>query len=86
MARPLDRLSDRALRNLKPRPTPYPDGGQLYFRVSVGRDEEQVNIYAEFRFATTKAERAVDSELGPERWMGLGRYAHRQDMAPWHEP
>jgi len=83
VARLLDRLSDRALRNLKPRPTPYPDGGQLYFRASAGKDEGQVNIYGEFRFATTTAERAANSGLGPERWMGLGNAGTRISKA-WH--
>lgn len=83
MARLLDGLSDRALRNLKPRPTPYPDGGQLYFRASAGKDEGQVNIYGEFRFATTTAERAANSGLGPERLMGLGNAGTRIGKA-WH--
>jgi len=83
VARLLDRLSDRALRNLKPRHTPYPDGGQLYFRASAGKDEGQINIYGEFRFATTKAERAANSGLGPERWMGLGNAGTRIGKA-WH--
>jgi hypothetical protein len=88
VARLLDRLSDRALRNLKPRPTPYPDGDQLYFPATVGKDEGQVNIYGEFRFARTKAERAANSGLGPERWMGLGNAGTRigKVWQPWHEP
>jgi hypothetical protein len=68
---------------LKPRPTPYPDGVQLYFRASAGKDEGQVNIYGEFRFATTKAERAANSGLGPERWMGLGNAGTRIGKV-WH--
>src|SRR5262249_20153639 len=76
VARLRDHLSDRALRNLKPRPTPYPEGGQLYFHASPGKDEGQVNTYGEFRFATTTLERAANSGLGPERWMGLGTPAH----------
>jgi hypothetical protein len=56
------------LKSLRPRKTPYPDGGGLYF----ARDDGSTRGL--FRFATTAAERAADPKLGRERWMGLGSY------------
>jgi hypothetical protein len=78
--RGLNRRSDRAARALGP--GLQCDGGGLYLQVtepaslrtSTAISSALLNRSWLFRYATTEAGHAATSELGRERWMGLGRF------------
>jgi hypothetical protein len=78
--RGLNRPSDRAARTLGT--GLQCDGGGLYLQVSepaslrtlAAISSALLNRSWLFRCATTEAEHAANSELGRERWMGLGRF------------
>jgi integrase len=72
MARTLNRLTDRRVKTAPP--GMHCDGGGLYLQVSAGADGTVRKSWI-FRFATTKAERKTDPELGRERQMGLGTFS-----------
>jgi integrase len=78
--RALNRMSDRTARTASA--GIHCDGAGLYLQVTEPASLKTSTAVAPallsrswlFRFATTEAERAANSELGRERWMGLGSF------------
>lgn len=75
-------LTEKEMQNLKPRKTPYADGGGVYWQVTAGKND-RINVSALFKFSDGIKISKAGKPYKAVAWMGLGAYGTKIGKT-WH--